>query len=404
MIISVVGLGYMGLPTALLLAKSGIKVFGFDIDKEKIKQLNNKILPFQENGLQELFNEATTFSAVEQLSVSDVFIITVPTPLSKDKTCDLRFVLSAVKTISHVLKDNDLVILESTVPPKTTEDIVKPILDKTKKKFFLSFVSEKAIPGNTIYEMQRNQRIIGGINKESAEKTKEIYSHFVKAPIHLTDCKTAETVKLMENTYRDVNIALANEFAQIAETTGIDVYEAIRLSNLHPRVHIHNPGPGVGGHCIPIDPWFLSPKDTKLIKTARQINDSQPKQIVKKIKEIIKEEENPVVSLLGLSYKANIDDYRESPTLKIKELLEQEKITVRIHDPLVKSYIDNIENFKDSVKDSDCLVFVTDHSTFNEIDIANINTMRSKKILDTRNSVEQSKWLSQGFKVYTLGK
>jgi len=231
----------MGLPTALLLAKGGYRVKGYDIDADKIQLLQNHILPFEEKGLETLFHNASkNFSVSDILEPSDVFIITVPTPLTDEKSCEMSYINSAIQKVKQVLGDGNLVVLESTVSPGTTSNIVKPMLDETQKQYLLSYVSEKAIPGNTIYEMQYNHRIIGGINQESAEKTKEIYAHFVKSPIHLTDTTTAESVKLLENTYRDVNIALANELAKRLSIQDIDTrntqntclfLDATRISN-----------------------------------------------------------------------------------------------------------------------------------------------------------------------------
>jgi UDP-N-acetyl-D-mannosaminuronic acid dehydrogenase len=394
----------MGLPTGLLLAKAGYKVQGYDIVEKKIKMLQNDILPFEEKGIEKLFQQAKkNFEASNTLKESDVFIITVPTPVTDEKTCDLSYVLSATQKVSTVLKDNNLVVLESTVSPGTTINQVKPILDKKNKNYLLSYVSEKAIPGNTIYEMQHNTRIIGGINKKSAEETKEIYKSFVKGDIYLTDTNTAETVKLMENTYRDVNIALANEFALILPDYNVNVWEAITLANHHPRVNIHKPGPGVGGHCISIDPWFLVSDKTRLIRTAREINDNMPENVIKIITNLLKDIKNPTITILGLAYKGNVDDIRESPAFKIKKIAENEGISVKIYDPLVRNYAGNEPTLEEAVKNSDCLVLNTDHDVFKKIDPKKL-IMRHKNLIDTRNILDYDIWKKNGFNIKILGK
>lgn len=402
---TVVGLGYMGLPTALLLARSGITVNGYDIDRKKIELLKQGKLPFEEPGLQGLFEEAKQFFVpFEHLRSSDAFILALPTPITKEKTCDISFVLSAVKAVCKVLKDDDLVILESTVTPGTTVGVVQSLLESTGKRFYLSYVSEKALPGNTIAEMRNNHRIIGGLNAESAQRTKALYERFVTAPIHVTDCTTAESVKLIENTYRDVNIALANELTLRLSKAGVNVWEAIRLANFHPRVHLHNPGPGVGGHCIAIDPWFLVSNDTLLIRQARLINDGMPTIMVSMITEMLHAVKHATVVLLGVAYKGNVDDDRESPTYVIKGLLESKGYMVRLYDPVMKKEPIRSTELSDVTKDADCLILVTDHSIFKDIDPKHITNMRSKNLFDTRNILDQEAWEQAGFKVRGLGR
>lgn len=392
----------MGLPTALLLAKAGYKVKGYDIDQIKIKLLKQKKIPFKEKGLLTLFNHSkNNFYPSTQLEQSDIFIITVPTPLNTQKKCDLSFVRSAINSIKKVLQNNNLVILESTVPPGTTINTVKPILDKAKKNYFLSYVSEKAIPGNTIYEMKHNHRIIGGINKQSAELTKEIYAHFVKSPIHITDTTTAEAVKLMENTYRDVNIALANELATRLKKLKVNPWEAIILANHHPRVNIHKPGPGVGGHCIPIDPWFLSDNNTNIINQSRKINDSMPKKLFESIKPLINNQKQPKITIFGVTYKGNIDDTRESPAIQFIEQAKKENICVKIYDPEIKNFLYPLQTLNESTKNSDCIILLTDHESFKEIKPQELtNNMRTRQIVDTRNILNKTKWENAGFKYY----
>ena len=395
----------MGLPTALLLARSGIPVYGYDIDRKKIELLKEGKLPFEEPGLPELFEEAQQFFVpTEQLHPSDAFILSLPTPITEGKTCDNSFVISAVKTVCKVLRNDDLVILESTVAPGTTMGVIKPLLESTGKRFYLSYVSEKAIPGNTISEMQRNHRIIGGLNAESAQRTKVLYERFVTASIHLTDCTTAESVKLIENTYRDVNIALANELALRLSKLGVNIWEAIHLANFHPRVHLHQPGPGVGGHCIAVDPWFLVSDDTPLIRQARLINDGMPSIVVGMIEEMLRDTKHATVVLLGVAYKGNVDDDRESPTYAIKSLLESKGYTVRLYDPLMKKEPMISGKLSEATKDADCVVVVTDHTAFKDIDPKKITNMRSKNLYDTRNILNTKVWEQAGFKVRGLGR
>lgn len=360
-------------------------------------------LPFEEKGLKELFNEAKqNFHLSLSLTNSDIFIIAVPTPITSEKKCDLSYVKAAVEAISYVLENENIVILESTVPPGTTENIVKPILDITNKKYYLSYAPEKAIPGNTLYEMRYNHRVIGGINRESAEKTKEIYSSFVSAPIHLTDCATAEMVKLMENTFRDVNIALANEFAKISKEFNIDIWEAIKLANKHPRVNIHKPGPGVGGHCIPIDPWFLLTKNSDIILKARKINDSMPNYVFKVLKDLIAHIINPVITVFGVSYKGNVDDIRESPAIAFIEMCLKEGFKVKLFDPHVKDFKYELVSIDEATKGSDCIVILTDHDEFKKINPNSLN-MRNLNVFDTRNVIDPDKWKKAGFNVKLLG-
>ncbi len=409
--VCVIGLGYIGLPTACFLAKAGYKTIGFDVDKKKIDSLRKKKLPLKEPGMENLFQKAfKNLSFSSQIEPADVFIVSVPTPLLGKKNCDLSYIKKAIEDISKVLKDEDLVIIESTIPPGTTNKVVMPFLRKQHKKLkiYLSHAPERAIPGKTLKEMIRNNRIIGGIDQKSTNLTKEIYKSFVKGKIYLTDSTTAEFVKLIENTFRDINIAFANELVGICDRYKISVWEAIDLANLHPRVFIHQPGPGVGGHCISTDPWFLikKPEDngTRFIKLARDINDFMPHQVVKNISQILKGIKNPRITILGVAYKADVDDWRETPALNIIKLSKNKGWQIKIHDPLVKDFPFRIEkNFNKAVKDSDCLVLITDHSFYKEINPKNVKKMRVKKIFDTRNCLDKEKWQKAGFDVRILG-
>lgn len=406
--ICVLGLGYIGLPTALLMAQK-YTVVGVDINEKIIKTLNNGNLPFEEKDLNKLFEKVRrNFSATLTIEPADVFVIAVPTPLEESlKIADLQYVRSAAEMVVPVLKRGNLVILESTVPPCTSEKVVLPILEKSgldRHEFLFVHCPERAIPGNTLFEMINNDRIIGGINEQSSNTARTVYSSFVRGSLLITDTKTAEFVKLMENTSRDVNIALANEFAKIASEMHIDVWAAIDLANRHPRVKILQPGPGVGGHCIAIDPWFLTETSThaQMISLARAINDSMPNHILNKVRTILRGVPDPVITLFGVAYKKNVDDWRATPALRLIRLIQSEGWNVRLHDPFVKNFPFTIQNLNDAVLGSDCIIIMTDHDIFQEINPSDLK-VRSKNIVDTRNSLKKELWKKEGFAVYTLG-
>lgn len=412
--VCVLGLGYMGLPTASLLANNNFEVTGVDVNEKKVNSINNREITFDEPGLKELVLKAIdsgSFKAQTNIAPADIFIIAVPTPFTEDKKADLSFVKMATEMIAGVIKKGNLVILESTVSPNTCTKIMVPILEKTGLKagadFLLSHCPERAIPGNTMYELVHNDRIIGGIDTKSAQQTEKIYKTFVLGKIYLTDTTTAETVKLMENTFRDVNIALANEFAQIAEEIGIDSWEAIELANKHPRVNILKPGPGVGGHCIAIDPWFLTEASTKsnLIKTARNINDAMPSHVIELAKEMLKDKEKPKITILGVAYKANVDDARETPASEIIKEAENLGWEVAVTDPFVKnSEFTDLVSLEESLENSDCVILVTNHDKFLEINPTDIkNKMKTLNLIDTRNFLDHGEWKSAGFKIKVLG-
>ena len=390
--VGVIGLGYIGLPTALLHANAGHEVVGIDIDAKKVEKLRNGILPFQEKRLEELFEQAkknfkatTDYSSLKDV---DAIIVSVPTPM-KDRKMMGDYVFNAMDMVGKNLKKGQLVILESTVTPGTTAGKVREILEresglKAGEDFLLAYCPERAIPGNTIYEMVHNDRIIGGIDEESAKRAKELYSSFVKGNIYTTSSTVAEMVKVVENTYRDVNIALANELAKIAEKIGVNVYEVIELANKHPRVNVHQPGIGVGGHCLPIDPWFLVEvyPEAKLIPIAREINDRMVNDVVK----IIEKSGVKRVTIFGEAYKPDVDDTRESPTHKLKELLERRGIEVRIYDPIVHPNI----SLDETIKNSQCIVISTAHSIFKDLNWDKIisSLEEPKLIVDGRHFFE----------------
>ncbi len=409
--ICVLGLGYMGLPTSLLLSKN-FSVVGVDINESHVERVRSGHMPFDEPGLKELYEENKhNFEVSTEVPSSDVYIMSVPTPLDKGMNiAGLKHVKQAAEMIIPHIKDNSLVIIESTISPGTCEELVFPILKRSgKENLKMAHCPERAIPGKTLDEMINNDRIIGGIDSVSTKETIEIYKTFVKGTIYPTNIKTAEYIKLMENTYRDVNIALANEFALIAEEGNINVWEAINLANKHPRVNIHSPGPGVGGHCIAIDPWFLTEgsSNTKLISTSRQINDTMPNHVLLLIKKILKKNTKAgphVITILGVAYKGNVDDARETPAIKLIRLAENNGYIVKLHDPFVKNFPYSLTSLEDACRDSDCLIIITDHDYYKKLKPQKISSlMRTKNILDTRNIIDLKEWEKHDFYTYLLG-
>lgn len=412
--ICVIGLGYIGLPTASVLANNGYDVLGVDTNDKIINRLKTGNPHIEEPDLKGIFISAIDSGKLrvsKKIEQSDVFIISVPTPLTGENKADLSYVESASEEISKYIEKGNLVILESTSPPNTTEDLVGGIISrnsglKSGKDYFISFCPERVLPGKIIYELVNNNRIIGGINEESARKAKEIYSSFVKGNIYLTDLKTAEFVKLAENTYRDVNLAFSNELSLICSDYHINVRDVIKFANMHPRVNILNPGPGVGGHCIPIDPWFiiqnLERKNT-LIEKCRNINKKMPLIVSKKIIELIKDKTNPRATLFGASYKEDIGDTRESPTLSVIEELKNKKIEVSVYDPLVESFKYELSSLEDSLRNSDILVLLTGHNIYRNLDLEHIaGLMRTRNIFDTRNFFDKEEITGYGFKYFSI--
>jgi len=385
--ISVIGLGYIGLPTSLLLADNGHEVFGVDKNESKIFDLKNNILPFQEKGVEDLYESVIkkeSFKSGTTTVESDVYILAVPTPVDQGKV-DLSFVYSALESIKPVFRSGDLVILESTVGPRDCKDKIIPQIESWNKDFKFAHCSERAIPGNTIHEMIHNDRVIGGIDDASSELAKAMYLSFVKGNIFVTDPTTAAACKVMENTYRSVNIALANEFSKIAKKIDIDVWEAISLANKHPRVDILQPGPGVGGHCIPVDPYFfIENTEGSFIEHSLNVNEQMPNFICSEVEKKITElgVNNPVIGILGYSYKKNVDDIRETPSAKIKKILsEKYKVLVNDihHDPENNIFI----SVDELLKEASVVVLATDHDEYGPINFDNFNNIEF--VYDTRN-------------------
>lgn len=413
--ICIIGLGYIGLPTASMLATNGCKVLGVDINSEAVNIINEGKIHIEEPGLEEVVKEAVSSGNLRAYTTpqqADVYIIAVPTPVHEDKKACMDYVEAATNSIVGSLKQGDLVILESTSPPETTTKLMVPILEKSGLKvgeeLFVAYCPEKVLPGYIIRELVENKRIVGGINEKSAQMAKEVYETFVKGEIILTDSTTAEMVKVMENTYRDVNIALANELAKIAYKLGINAWDVVKYSNLHPRVNLHSPGPGVGGHCISVDPWFIVEKNPELailISRAREINDSMPEFTYQMVLEQVEHIPSPKIALLGLTYKPDIDDIRESPAIEIFHMLENNpRLNVAVCDPHVKEFGDKLMNFEDALKDSDCILLAVNHKEFMSIKPAEVaQKVSNKVIIDTRNSLNRQDWEANGFKYVLLG-
>ena len=434
--ICVLGLGYIGLPTASTFATHGFKVVGIDVNQRVVETLQNGEIHIHEPGLRTLVQAAVKSGNLEisdHPEKADAFIIAVPTPFmvespqldpssftlqpSKDNypKADLSYVISAAEAIVPHLDPGNLVILESTSPPRTTEDIVAPILERSGLKagsdFHLAYSPERVLPGQILRELIENARVIGGIDPASAQAGHDLYATFVRGEIIQTTATTAEMVKLMENTTRDVNIAIANEFARLAERFGVDVWEAISLANLHPRINILRPGPGVGGHCISVDPWFLveaAPDLTPLIHTARNVNDAQPAHVVGLIRHVTGELLGKQISVLGLSYKPDVDDLRESPAIEVTRLLIEAGADVISYEPFkADSQIPGITSaptLETAINGSDILVLLVAHTSFKDLTPEDIAALTdSRLVVDTVNIWDPATWEPAGFTIHRLG-
>ncbi len=395
--INVIGLGYIGLPTALMFAAHGNEVVGTDYNAAIVEKLQAGELSFEEKGLPELFQSAVAsgiqFTTAYQKT--DLYIVAVPTPYDKaSKRIDPRYVIGAVQDVMQVCPKGATVVVESTISPGTIDRFVRPVVEAAGftigEDIHLVHAPERIIPGNMVYELQHNSRTIGADEPAIGEKVKAAYATFCQGEIVVTDIRTAEMTKVVENTFRDINIAYANELAKICRSDGMDVYEIIRIANKHPRVNILNPGPGVGGHCISVDPWFLVgdyPMLAKLIKCARLTNDSMPEFVLGRIADVMRERgitDARRVGLYGLTYKEDVDDVRESPTLQMLENLERHLAAgqVKIYDPMVKRDLvpNQYHDFDAFLRDVDLVVILVGHSELK----AQMDKLRDKVVLDTR--------------------
>lgn len=395
--INIIGLGYIGLPTALAFAKSGVKVIGTDYNKELVDTLNDGKLTFEEEGLNELFQLAlqNDIEFKSEYVKSEMYIVAVPTPYVKEsKKIDPKYVISSVNSILDICEKGSIVVIESTISPGTVDKFIRPEITNRGfiigKDIHIVHAPERIIPGNMIYELENNSRTIGADDYEIGIKVKSLYENFCKGEIVVTDIRSAEMSKVVENTYRDINIAFANELAKICRTDNMNVYEIIRIANKHPRVNILQPGPGVGGHCISVDPWFLVgdyPDLTNMILTARKTNDSMPSHVLSRIRDIMREhkiKDIGKIGLYGLTYKEDVDDIRESPTLQLIEKMDEHlAFGVKVFDPYVKDRVVEHQfiNFEDFINEIEVLVILVGHSHIKE----NIELIKDKFILDTKN-------------------
>ena len=426
--VCILGLGYIGLPTASTFATHGVKVLGVDVNPHIVETLRSGEIHIHEPGLRDVVKAALAsgnFSVSTQPEESDAFIIAVPTPFHHNKfgeyngqhfkLADMGAVQSATEAVVPFLRKGNLVVLESTSPPRTTIELVAPILARSGlqagRDFHLAYSPERVLPGQILRELIENARVIGGVSTESAQAGADLYSIFVKGEIIQTDATTAEMVKLMENTYRDVNIAIANEFARLADKFGVDVWEAISLANRHPRVKILSPGPGVGGHCISVDPWFFvesAPELTPLIYTSRKVNDAQPNYVVSLVKGALGSLKDKRIAALGLAYKPDVDDLRESPAVEVVHLLQAEGAQVKAWEPFKPDAniqdINMASSLDNALKDSDAILLLVRHTEFINLKPTDITSKtQARAIIDTVNGWNVKEWQDAGFTVTRLG-
>ena len=404
--VSIVGLGYVGLPTAATFAARGLDVIGVDINRDAVNRINSGRSHIVEPDLDMLLSAAVKsgkLRAVTAPEPADAFIIAVPTPITHDHKADISAVEAALKSVAPVLKRGDLIVIESTSPVGTTEhaaDLLRklrpefsfPDANPEQSDILIAYCPERILPGQTLRELIDNARIVGGLDRRSATRAKELYSCFTMGPMKTTTARVAELSKLVENAYRDVNVAFANELSLVCDALGTDVWSVIRMANLHPRVNILSPGPGVGGHCIPVDPWFIHqalPERTPLIKAAREVNDGKPQFVADRIVKLAKRFRQPVIGLLGLSYKPNVDDLRESPALEIACKVASRRVgTVLAVEPHLRELPPPLANYPGvqltdlatAVKRADVIGILVGHNKFRSLDRG---AVASKVVVDT---------------------
>lgn len=392
--VCIIGQGYIGLPTAALFAKNDCEVVGVDVIESVVEMLNNGEIHIEEPGLGEIIKTALdkgVYKASLTPEKADAFIITVPTPyIVENYSCDLSYVISACESILPFVEKGNTIIVESTIAPLSTDETVKPIFENAGftigEDLYLAHCPERVLPGQIIYELVNNNRIIGGVTPECSKKAAEVYGQFVKGELMLTEAKTAELSKCMENTFRDVNIALVNELTKICAEIGVNALDVIEVANKHPRVNLHSPGPGVGGHCLAIDPYFIyakAPETAKIIKLARDTNRSMPGFVAENVRKIIPDGK---IAVLGISYKGNTDDDRESPAYEIIALLDND-YEIAVHDPHIDK--ENLVGFDEAIDGADLILVLCDHDEFKKMDYDLIKDKSSKPIIfDTKNVVE----------------
>lgn len=404
--VSVVGLGYIGLPTAAFIASKGIPVVGIDVNQDAVDSINAGTVPFFEPGFGELLArvvEEGTLSAQTKQIDADAYIVCVPTPFREDHSVDTKYIRAASEALAPYLNPGALVVLESTSPPGTTEDMAKHLIelrpdlslnDEDENAIFVAHCPERVLPGKIMEEMENNDRVIGGLTPKGAQLARDLYATFCTADLLLTNATTAEMAKLTENSFRDVNIAFANELSLICDRLGIDVWELIELANHHPRVNILQPGPGVGGHCIAVDPWFIvsaAPEEAKLIQTARNVNDGKPQWVIDQVLKALEGKENPVVAALGIAFKNDIDDLRESPSLEIVKRLgvDNPQLDIRVVEPNVKALppvLSNLSNLtkqdtEEAIAAADVVLLLVNHRQFVGLDQS---LLEGKTVIDTK--------------------
>lgn len=414
--ITVVGLGYIGLPTAAFFASAGLNVYGYDIDPDLVSTIQSGDAPFVEPGFETLLSTSVSSGYLQvgtTLKPARSYILAVPTPVKLDKGADTTYVLDAATSIAPQLRGGELIVVESTCPPGLTEDVASHILEKNPSltltpnqpnSLYVAHAPERVLPGKIMAEMATNDRIVGGVNPEATKRAQQLYKKFCKGEVLVTDSRTAEMAKLAENSFRDINIAFANELSLICDELDIDVWELISLANRHPRVNILQPGPGVGGHCIAVDPWFIvdaAPKTAKLIRTGREVNDSKPQRVLEKITEEV-DKAKPITGLLsicilGIAFKPDIDDLRGSPALKIAEQVASSfpnaEITIvepnieRLPDLLTSHQNVSKVQFEFGVGNADVVVVLVDHTSFKQ-DIHLLS--EHKHVVDTRGILSHS--------------
>ena len=415
----VLGLGYIGLPTASTFATHGFDVVGVDVNQKVVETLQSGGLHIHEPGLRDLVQsaiESGNLRVATQPEPADAFMIAVPTPFyDDDKRADMRAVISAAQAITPHLQKGNLVVLESTSPPRTTMDLVVPVLEKSGLKagvdFYLAYSPERVLPGQILRELVENARVVGGVTPECAQAGYDLYSAFVKGDIIKTNATTAEMVKLMENTTRDVNIAIANEFSRLADRFGVDVWEAISLANLHPRINILRPGPGVGGHCISVDPWFFveaAPDLAHLIRTAREVNDAQPEFVVNLVERSLGSLAGKKIAALGLAFKPDVDDLRESPAVEVVHLLQKAGASVKAFEPFAPNAeladVNSVPTLEEALVGANAVLLLVAHGAFKELDAGKVAaSMPGRVAVDTVNSWDVNACEAAGFKLTRLG-
>lgn len=404
--VCVVGLGYIGLPTAAFIASKGVKVTGVDVNPTFVESINRGEVPFFEPGFEELLkrvvDEGYLKAQAEQIQ-ADAYIVCVPTPFREDYKVDTKYINAAAEAMAPHLRPGALVVLESTSPPGTTEAMAKHIIElrpdlsldeNDENAIFVAHCPERVLPGQIMEEMENNDRVIGGLTPRGTQMACDLYGTFCTAELLQTNATTAEMAKLTENSFRDVNIAFANELSLISDRLGIDVWELIELANHHPRVNILQPGPGVGGHCIAVDPWFIVssvPEEARIIKMARDVNDGKPEWVIKKVKEALDGKPDAVVAALGIAFKNDIDDLRESPSLNIVKQLGQEnpQLDIRVVEPNVNALPDSLasipnvsqQDLDTAIEEADLILLLVNHKEFVALDTTKL---QGKTVIDTK--------------------